>query len=212
LDEAAPSGDVSARDSIGTVHLTSNNTVLSTTGVVGNGRAFVSASSEHLSAAVHPFAFGDTSWSYAGWHKLTTKTAVQFLASVWNASGNNRCWALLYDNTSDRLLLHGSDAGASIAGTATANTFGSPPTGTWFFVACGYDADADEIWISVNGGAANETSLAGGLYAASTATFHIGSSASPGSFANGAADEVGIWTRRLTSGEITALYNAPGMP
>jgi len=212
LDEAAPSGDVSARDSIGTVHLASNNTVLSTTGVVGNGRAFVSASSEHLSATVHPFAFGDVSFTVAGWVKHTNLSASQWLAGVWDSAGNNRCWGLLYDQTANRYLAVVSSSGAATTAFATANNFGAPSTGTWYFVAFGYDADTDQIWISVNAGTQDTTSHAGGLFAASTATFHLGASSVPSSFLNGALDEFGVWNRRLTTDELTALYNSPGMP
>jgi hypothetical protein len=67
LDEASGT----ATDSLGSRNLTAFNSPVSTTGKIGNARAFVAASSQRLTSAATDFPLGG-SFSFAFWFNTTT--------------------------------------------------------------------------------------------------------------------------------------------
>lgn len=77
---------------------------------------------------------------------------------------------------------------------------------TWYFIAAWWDADAGEIGISVNGGAAVTKPMSASFSEAGQ--FALGASESTTWSWLGDLDEIGVWTRTLSGAEITALYNA----
>jgi hypothetical protein len=87
------------------------------------------------------------------------------------------------------------------------STFGTPGTGTWYFLILEYDSGTDALCISVNNGTpdSNAAFAHGGPQDGSSA-LTIGDT--PGEFWDGRIDEVGIWNRVLTSGEKATLYNS----
>jgi hypothetical protein len=221
-DSETPTGDVlvsmvayyaleDATDSHGSNDLTNNNTATFATGKVSNGVSLVAASSQSLSHADNSdLSMGDIDFTIACWARLTTKPAnAMAIVGKYLSTGNQREYLLDWVNTSDRFRFAMSSDGAS--GTYTevqATTFGAPSTGTWYFLVAQYDATTNTMSISVNNGTPNTVSQTGGAFNG-TANFYVGASqAGASTLLNGGVDELGVWKRKLTAGELTAMYNA----
>jgi hypothetical protein len=91
--------------------------------------------------------------------------------------------------------------------SAVANTFGAPSTGVWYFLVGFVDLDNDIIGISVNDGTVDTAAYTASSVFDGTAPFEIGRLGSSDNIFDGDIDAVGLWSRRLSTGEITALYN-----
>lgn len=168
------------------------------------GAQFASASSQSLSAADSAtLSMADIDFSCAMWVQLTTKSATMAVVSKGSFSGPIE-YGVAYAVGSDRYVFDVSDSGNLHFTTATANTFGSPATGTWHFVVGSHDSVNDVLSISVNAGTADTTAYTFGSYDGAVA-FRIGSDG--GRFLNGLADSVAVWKKVLTSAEISRLYN-----
>jgi hypothetical protein len=193
-------------DSAGTSHLTDNNTVTQNAGKVGAAAQFTAASSEYLSVADNAaLSMGNIEFTVSAWVYLDSKTATRTILSKRVGVGTGGEYSLVYDNSSDRFLFAVFDSTTGI-NIATANTFGSPSTATWYFIVG--KVEAGTLKVSVNGGAFD--SVAKTVTIPDTAApFLIGAQQSvPTLFFDGRIDAVGIWKRALTSAEVTELYNA----
>lgn len=189
-------------------HLTDVNTVGFDTGKLGNAAAFISANNEGLSIASNADIQMQTDKTFVCWVWLDNKTASQTFFSKWD-SGLSTEYRFRYNVTSDRFMWTKGNGGAG--GTledVIANTFGSPPSTTWIFCVCTYNASDKKFRISVNNGAFDigaETTVAvvGG------STFYIGRAASAGAplGLTGRVDSLSIWNRLLSADEMTSLYN-----
>jgi hypothetical protein len=184
--------------------LTDNNTVTTNTGHVSTPAAqFTAANSEYLSAVANSaINTGDISFTLTCWvyfDDVSASTSRPLLQKGWD------------DAYGEYILLIPSGTGKpkfQIAnGAATVENLGTSvfTTGTWYFIACGYDATLDELWISTNNGTVETASYSGGN-TTTTGTFKIG--AGIGQFQDGRVQEVGFWkNRRLSSGDLTLLWN-----
>lgn len=134
------------------------------------------------------------------------------------------------NNTTDTHSLHGDAWVATFpaANIVTANTFGSPPTNTWFMVTVTFDSATDTMSISVNDGAAdsvvvpagegNPTLIQGrfalqfrgidGGEVIGGSTNHRFQSSNTLMGLNGRIAMIHYWVRQLTGGERTTLYNS----
>lgn len=202
LDEA--SGTRS--DSVGSNHLADNATVTQAAGKIGNAAQFTAANSEFLSIADNAdLSTGDIDFTFSAWVYLDTKTAVRDLITKWGAAGQ-REYLLAYSNATDRFEWYVSNDGTG-GPVATANTFGSPSTATWYFIVVYHDSVNNLIGISVNNGAFNTTAHTTGVFNSTTA-FQLGGRSSGPAYHNGRMDAVGFWKKVLSGAEITELYNA----
>jgi hypothetical protein len=89
----------------------------------------------------------------------------------------------------------------------------TPTTGVWYHVAVTYDLSAGTarfykdgvLWSTETGG---KTAIYNG-----TADVNVGRLSSNGQYCDCLLDELGVWSRILTAGEISALYNSgTGIP
>jgi hypothetical protein len=211
LDEASGT----AIDAHSTNNLTDNNSVGSATGKIGNARSFTAASLQFLSHVSNNFfQAGDIDFTFTAWVKLTSKTNVWPIVAKWDdVAGNNANeYTLFYNSGSDRFVFQVEDS-SDVTGTVTANNFGSPSIGTWYFVVVWHDSVNNNINIQVNDGTADTTSWTTGTRT-SSANFKIGTWDNPdaGRYLDGLVDEVGFWKRVLTSQERTNLSNVLAYP
>jgi hypothetical protein len=202
LDEA--SGSRADSEPNGTSYtLTDNNTVGSTTGKIGNAASFIAAGNEYLSAAdTDDLSF--TSFTITCWVNFASTSSDRALVSKWTSTGNQREY-LLYMNSSRIKLLVSANGSTSTA--AIANTFGAPSNGVTYFVACGYNADTDLAWISINNGTVDSVSHTTGIFTG-TSPFYIGIFSASFGAMDGWIDEVAVWNRSLSAGEISEVYNS----
>ncbi|HNV61388.1 MAG TPA: LamG domain-containing protein [Candidatus Cloacimonas acidaminovorans] len=199
LDES--SGNAS--DSVGSVTLTNNNTTTYSTGKINNGAVF-NGSDQSLSATASLVA---DSWTISFWVKpddsdISNQTMFAYRPSSGTAniigiegfsSMTVRC--ILFDSSSFAY----KDYRTSLTLTQNAwNHFAI----TW---------NDSSISLYVNGSLDNSVTKAKDGSIAQTNTSRIlrlGAETASSNFYDGSMDEVGIWSRALTSTEITELYNS----
>lgn len=195
LDEA--SGTRS--DSKGTKHLTDNNTVTSTTGKQGNGAFFTAANSEYLSASDTGLPTGNYSVSF--WVK-SNDTPVDYNNILqWGTFDFGKLvWITL--TSAGKVLMSNYGSSFSSATTVLNNA--------WHHVVLTRVGSAMKFYID-----GNTTADASGTWGTDpvlAGLFELGQSGVGGYF-DGALDELGIWSKELSSTEITDLYNGgSGLP
>jgi len=185
-------------DSHGSNDLTDNNTVLYAAGKIGNAAAFVAANSESLSRATNPL-IGSTSFSVSLW--LDDWTGRPF--TIDRESAGKRLTTLI--GTGGNIVYVFNTAGGNVS-VAT----GAFPGG-WTMVTWTFDVADNKLRLWVNNVLKGTSSaLAGTVNLDAICELYIGCgnfTGTPAYFNNGNMDLVGIWSRALTSDEVTELYN-----
>jgi hypothetical protein len=184
--------------------LTPTNTPGNTTGKVGNACLLVRASSQRLSIASLAFPT-NADFTWGGWFKFTSTTgANQVLLGKQITTGSRQ--TLIYLDTTASRITHYYEAVGGGSHGLQASTFGAPSAGVWYFVMGRWTQSTTTLEISVNDGTKN--SLVTGTTPASQnpGQFNIGATFAA-ALLDGAADEVGVWTRKLTDAEITEWYD-----
>ena len=209
LDETAVSGNVSALDSIGTNNLTSTNSVLSTTGLIGTARNFVAASLQNLSIADGAVAqFGDGNWCISLWLYATTATGNNeriVSRSTANAGlQDQRVFFRPGGASSIRFFSYYTDGSAAnvvdSSNPVTANA--------WNFMALSHNSGV--VTIQLNGTRTTANRAAGKAFRTTVGPLlYFGGEGSGAAGAiSGKLDEICKWTRALSNTELDALYNA----
>jgi hypothetical protein len=182
-------------DDVGSSDLTAQGSPSHAAGKVGNGVDLVSASSQYYTRADFIDWTGD--YTIALWAKFDSTAGIRALFGTDNSIGT----VLLYYNNGsgeDDLILRSSffDTVAYTGGIST---------GTWYHIVAWRDDTNDQSGIAINAGTPDTASATAGDLDANDA-IQIGAT-NTGSFFDGIIDEVGVWTRVLTSQERTDLYN-----
>lgn len=193
-------------DSFSNVDLADVNSVVQRAGKIGRAAFFDQTNQEYLNGGdVHKL--GDTDWTIAGWFRLDSKTTFQSLVAKWDTGTSNQSFLLQYSQGNDRLRFVVSDDGSNVV-LVTGNSFGSPPTGTFFFLVVWHDSVANTINIQINNGTVDSAAHSAGIFVG-TADFRIGASVVElAQTFDGRADEVTIWDRVLSADERGSLYSA----
>lgn len=192
LDEASGTRN----DSVGSNHLTDNNTVSSTTGKIGTAALFVAANSEYLSLT------DNATVSVGG--------AVDFTLSAWvylNSTGNQ---IIVYKASEYGIFFTGGAFvfDVIVGGSTKRATWGSSAsTATWYHVVGWFDSTAQTVNISVDNGAGVSTASAGNP-TDGTNPFIVGSFGGASLFADARIDSVTLWKKVLTGTERSNLYNS----
>lgn len=189
LDEASGT----RADSVGSNHLTDNNTVGSTTGILNSCADFVAASSERLSIADNA-TLRPATFSFSFWYK--TSTSDRFALS--KISGNSGYDAGL--TTAGNLFIRIGTGSAVPLVTDVITTH----NGNWHHCVGTYDGTTYRLY-------RDGVQRATGTHAYSSAIsqpFYLGVRNNLSDYWNGQIDEVGFWSRHLTADEVTELYNS----
>jgi len=207
LDES--SGDAS--DSVGSHTLTNANVTYST-GIVNNGAVFGSTTDDLYTAADTDFNFdGSGAFSFSTWSNQTTLANDGYLIAHLKSSGNYEGYTLQVNNSGKLIFYIGAEnAGSNIVYVQTGN--GVITTGAWYHVVVTYDGSktAAGVKIYVNGVKQGLSTVYNNFTGSSSydGTFQIGSREGNDVNFAGTIDEVGCWTRALTSDDVDLLYNA----
>lgn len=206
LDES--SGD--ALDALATSDLaTSGSPPGATTGKVSGCRTFTAASSQMFSRADNAaLSTGDIDYTLAMWVYLASKPAATMDMLSRYDVGNTalREYLFVWNASNDRFEFYITNTGGS-NNVVTANNFGAPSTGTWYYVVAWHDAAGNTINISVNNGTANSAATTLAPSDTAVATTLGGRTGIATRYWDGRLDEVGFWKRVLTADEKTFLYN-----
>jgi hypothetical protein len=213
LDEA--SGN--ALDAHNAHHMTeTGGTIAAATGPGGvNGaRDFELDDTEYFEVADHAdLSMGDIDFSLAAWVRLE---------GPQNPRGSLICktalvvpeYAFEYE-----LLFDGyNNTGKFVFRIASANNFvnfadvhsddfGVAAGATWYFVVARHDATANTIDIGVNAGTPTSEAYSAGCWD-SNSPFSIGGGVESVGPLDGLMAQAGVWKKKLTSDEITWLYNS----
>jgi hypothetical protein len=209
LNETATSGDVTAKDESGKGNdLTSNNSVLSAAGLIGNARDFVSANSEFLSIASNAdMQFGDKDWSLALWFNADNWGAYQIVAKDASGGREFEC-ATLVQGGSNRVSTVWYHSGGQVS--VAAPNPGTLSAGTWHFLAFRHINSTGVITGRINATTMTFTRPAGQTWNAAGTAFTLGSRVFVPyqAYFNGLIDECARWDRALSNAELDELYNS----
>lgn len=188
-------------DSHGANHLSSNNSVGYTSGLVGNAANFVAANNQYLSIADNTSLSLTGNMTISFWFRYTAApAATQYLiAKRTGASGRSYSIQIL----STGYLVFTAYADGSTATNIT--TAIVAPTNTWNFVTATHN-NGSNITLRINNETPVSATLTGGIYD-SLAAFSVGSIVGASSF-SGDIDELGVYTRVLSTDELDWLYNS----
>jgi hypothetical protein len=180
--------------------------VASGTGIIGNGCDFENSQSRYfIIADPHDFYFpGNADFTVSLWWRPESVAADQALVCVFATTGNNRQYRLMFFNTDDTIGLQVSSTGTGATEVTVAGAVVT--TNTWYHIVAGHDGVNDELFVIVDDGTPATIAHSAGLHTA-TAEFDVGHRTAANK-ADGIMDEFGIWSRVLTSSEITQLYNS----
>lgn len=195
-------------DSHGTNLLTANVAPSYTNGVISNAVRTSGPNNSGVRRVDGPvFDRGDSDFTFAGWFKLYLTNGFYYLLSKEGTSQYE--YSLTYDNSTDRITWRiWSNCAGSGNRDVVASNFGSPGTNSANFIVMWFDTTNNVVGVSVNDGTPNTTSTTN-FPCASTSTFYLCTVSFTGTPSiNGYVDEVGYWSRVLTSAERTELYNS----
>lgn len=208
LNETATSGDVTALDASGKGnHLTSNNSVLSAAGKIGNAREFVNGNSEFLSIASNTdMQFGDKDWTIALWFIVQGAWTSGRMIFGKDVSGGREVECGLSTISSNSLLpvFYRSGGGTGV-------TLGSGlAIDTWHFLAFRHINSTGVITQRLNALTNTVTRPGGETWNSGNTAFHLGSRSFAGAqgYFNGLIDECARWSRALSDAELDQLYNS----
>jgi len=204
------SGAVTRNDSWSTNHLTDNNTTPSGTGILGNCVDIELSNNEYLSIADNTSLSITGNISISCWVKLESAPSNDNRAFVskWNPTGNDRSYMFSYLDSGGTKYLQFNQ---SYNGTAE-QTFVKAQTlntGSWYFLVVTFNVSTGVCTFYVDGSSiGTDTQSALAIYN-SNAAFVIGRMrTSDNTYQyDGLIDEVGLWSKVLTSTEVTELWN-----
>lgn len=175
--------------------------VSSVTGKVSSGAQFQYLVSGYLSIANNSsFNLSGGDFTLSLWVYLDNKSGTQVFAAKYGSTG----YAIYYEPLSTAFLFSTYSGG----GITTGSALGDPTTGTWYHIVGVHDSVANTNTIRINDQYQNIVSGVTDI-PDDTGPFTIGGFGASGAYVpNGRVDAVGLWKRKLTSGEITSLYNA----
>lgn len=208
LGEASGTRD----DSAGSNDLTDNNTVTQAAGKIGDAASFVAANSEYLSVADNATLDFTTAFSLSAWIYGDNLTANAAVAAKWNFTAGQRSWAFQLGPTASNMRMFiaasGEDGGDNFV-DFTCNLADD----TWHHVVMVYDgglAAGSRVALYIDGAA--KTPVVTGTLAASLQNsdveLRVGDFQGLDRFWQGRLDEGALWSRALTAGEVTALFNS----
>lgn len=180
--------------------LTNNNSVGTTTGVVGTAATFTAASSQYLNHADDAsLSTGDIDFTLQAWVYITTKTDFSTII----AKRESPEFVLVYRSSSDTFQAY---FGANLIGTSLPDN-SAPALNTWALVHFWHDSVNNLIGISINAGTPVTASDNSAGFVDGNGTFNIGRDPAFGQYWDGRINQVAMWKRVLTSDERTTLYN-----
>lgn len=192
--------DSNANDTVGS----NNGTATSVTFSTGNGKINEGAggltTSSKIEVADHASLNMTSAVSFAFWCN-TTSTGGQYHTFI--AKGNANGYIMRVDGANSKYEMY-LKLGATLRNVKSATTI---VNGSWKHIVGTYDGSTMKIY--VDGSLSNSASFSGSI-ATTSAVLGIGHDITDGGnnvHLIGAIDEVGIWSRALTSDEVSLLYN-----
>jgi hypothetical protein len=199
--------DSTVNDSKGTANGTLINGATYSTGKINNGFSF-DGINDYVNFGNNLDFNGSTPFSFSAWVKPTTLSGLNCILSKMVAATAQGYYLRLENGI--RFVIYNADTSGVVVTTTT-----SIPLNVYTHITVTYSGNGlgNGFNIYVNGVNTTLTIVRNAFYgsASNSASFSIGSQytgASANVFFNGVIDEVGAWSRVLTTSEVTELYNA----
>jgi len=206
LNEDAESGDVTAVDWTGRGNdLTSNNSVLSTLGKIGNARQFAAVNSEFLSIASNAdVQFGESAWTIALWFYVPSAATGQMALFGKDIAGG-REFECSYNRVANTLEVVPYDSD----GIGINLSIGSVSRDEWHFLCVRHEDASPTFYAHLDGIEYSASRGEGVTFNTTSTEFRVGARIYSGFFnyLTGNIDEVAKWSRSLSAEEVAALYN-----
>lgn len=193
LDETSGSTSI---DSTGTNNSTNYNASVNQTGKIDKAYSF-NGSSAYLQSSSQSFT-GNANYTITAWIKTDVANTYQVILSNGIESTKAGLKFKINDNNT---------IGADLANAAGPSSTSTISTGTWYFVTLTKSSDTYQIYINGFTNGSSVTITSSNISVAGTQRISKDVSSGTGYF-NGLIDEIGIWTRALSSSEIAELYNS----
>lgn len=211
LNETATSGDVTAEDKSGRGNnLTSNNSVLSVAGKVGNAREFVRTNSEYLAGTHADLNLGDVAWTIAFWFLVPTgATNSRFNIFAKDVSGARQILCS-YNLTSSAVneannlfFQHYTSSGGAVS-----SSIAGVSRNAWHFVAMTHANNSSTIACNLDRTTDANLVRTSGTWASFNSQFNIGRREFTGfhDYADVQIDEFAVWSRELSGADLDKLY------
>lgn len=194
-----------ATDSVGSRILTNFNTATFGAGLIGNAVS-ENGSNQYLGYTTDNYGIAGGAISISGWVKLNSEIA----SGTWHllsqeSATNNVGNAIIYEYNGGTRRINATRAKRGIAdNTVTSNV--NLGTSTWHHLV--YTFDGSTVTIYLDGTSVGTVASSGNGFSGSSTEFSIGRLWNNTNYPNAMFDEVGIWSRAITSTEVTSLYNA----
>lgn len=203
-----------ASDTLGVNTLVNNNTATYSAGKINNGVNLASASSQYMSRADDASLDITANLSISCWVKVAGNPGSGVYYGIVSKGGINTSssdtvtqYCLWYDNDG----AYRTNFLIRRAGGNFSCTYNSQLTpGTWYHLV-GTFQESSAIRLYLNGSeVANNTSTPPAAIVNTAQPFVVGCqySGSAGNYLNGSVDELGVWSKVLSTGEVTSLYNS----
>lgn len=168
------------------------------TGKVDNAVWFQSAFSQKLTSTSGSGLSAGTGLTIAGWVNLGTGAVQSLMQKGVTGSGTAEYGMFYYDNALS-FFTSSDGTGTGYVEVGAAYTLSSG----WHFFACTWNGST--MGISIDNG--TPVTISQSSIHTGTATLSLGADAG-GNYVNGYVDQLRIYNRALSSGEITTLYNS----
>lgn len=194
-----------------TLSLLSGNAIGSTNGLLSNAALLPNNSAyalTHADSDAFSMQVGGMSMTLAGWALLYATNADQVLVSKYAGTTGQNEWALMWVASENTVRLTVYTNAASNSAMVRTATNGVVP-GAWVMV--GFELDADNMVprVRIGRGGVLEDFVTGPVmvgYSNTAAVPYFGKRTTTA--LNGALDNWGLWSRKLTEQEWTDLYNS----
>lgn len=190
-------------DSVGTNHLTDNNTVGNASGKINFSAFFVKANNEFLSISDNEnLSTGDIDFSYSAWFSTTNSSTTQYILGKGDTSDISNYEFVIYIYQNEVYFqINGSGTYDQVKASILSNA--------WYHIVAWNDATNNQIGIKLNNSSLVTKTVSISL-SDTTSPFFIGDFAHDISSYqyDGSIDEVGFWKKVLTSEEISTIYNS----
>jgi hypothetical protein len=199
-----------ASDSVGGLTLTNNGTATFTAGKINNC-ATLNGSSQYFSNTDPASMDGMSQFSASFWLNPSSLVVDQQPFTKWGTTlGTNQAWRFIIEDHTGLKMGWNIGDGSSNGGVYGSTTIGNSAWAHIVLTWNGSLALGSRAKMYVNGSdvTTSDTTLATML--AGTADLIVGNRTGlpAGGYYNGSIDEVGVWSRALTSGEVSSLYNS----
>ena len=197
LDES--SGNAS--DSVGSVTLTNSNVTYSS-GKINNCAVFNSGTDKLTGTIADIDSYSD-GWSISFWaYHNNTAIGREWLWQIGESSSLGTCFVGTWESPWTNLWFKFGNGETSFYGT---NTSQSIPNEEWFHIVATVNGTSQKLYY--NGSLVSNVTKTNTIRNNNT-TLTVGNDSGNSYPWDGSVDEVGIWSRALSSDEVSTLYNS----